>query len=233
MFSLGKININKIITIVCIIILIPFSASATSIERKKHKPISRTNTHHYEISKLFIATKWDEFYKKERKRDVDYIFGSIDGELVKSLNPIQKEQLLTKMRAIIFDQMMQDQDYFKKFFIEKYSEFFTIDEINAITGYYNTELLQMILTAKLEGYELSNIAIKDKLINSSPPDRSKIDNFTESYLYSRYFRFQDKFRAMIDKMMVDRLKELLDYTIKILPQLVMQAQDNNSTNQPQ
>ena len=218
-------NFQKIKTGSCpyIIMLLILCVLSNTVWAKRNNPppkVTRSISIDKAAQLLLDASKWEAVYDKERKRDVKYLLGTIDGKVFEGLNEEQKQQVRLLMQAKAMDQMEKDRAYFKKYLIGQYAQFFTIDEIETLTKYFNTELIQTGVSAKLENDNLTKGEIKDKLIHAKEKDKKSIESFSGSYLYTRYFRFQDKIKPLLDKMIVDRLKTVLDNVIAVIPELV-------------
>ena len=178
-------------------------------------------------SRKFLETiRWDQQYEAERKKDVNYLFGSINGELFHNLTPEQKELILTSMKSTILKQIIEDRDLFKNYILLQYTKFFTTDELEKLSKYFQTEVMQMLIQSQIDQNQLSSTEISTKLALSPQKDQLIIEKLRDSYLNARYTRFQEKIRPTVNKMIYERMQEILKQSINNLPLLIKDIKSN-------
>lgn len=183
-----------------------------------------------ESERLLNVLKWDELYKTERERDVAYLLGNIDGESLQGLTPDQKKKLALLIQNIVIEQMLKEKIYIKSYLMMQYNQFFTPDELGKLIQYFNTELMQMIIDARIAHTNLSMIDIRAKIINGKGDDKKIISSVTNSYLYIRYYRFQEKIVPLVQEKIVNQLKIALSYALDQIPSLVENLRNNQDKN---
>lgn len=169
---------------------------------------------------LLRALKWNIAYEKARAQEVKSLLKDINGPALEGLKDEQKKQVLLIMQDVVTKQILEDRDFFRKYLVEQYSEFFTFDELFKLTKYFETALMQMVINAKLESKALTYEQAKTKLKEMNPEERKKIEDMEGSYLYMRYTRFQEKIKPKINQMIADRLKEILGFVIDKMPEII-------------
>ena len=179
---------------------------------------------------LLTALKWDERYEQERKKDTDYLLGNIDGDLLKGFTPEQKEQVLLSMRNAVLNQLLTDKDSFKNYLLDQYNQFFTIDEIGKLAAYFKTAVMQMVIQSQIDQKQLVIEQINHKLDTASGAEKEVMKQFRDSYLNTRYARFQEKIKPILNKMIFERLKEVLAVAMVKLPDLIKAMQAHQSIN---
>lgn len=180
-----------------------------------------------ESERLLEVLKWDELYKTERKRDVSYLLSNLDGPELKGLNLDQKKELALLLQNIVIEQMLKERVYIKSYLMMQYNEFFTVDELGQLIKYFNTELMQMIIKARIAHTNLSMVDIRAKIINSKGDDKKIISSIANSYLYTRYYRFQEKIVPLVQEKIVNQFKIALSYALDQIPVLVKSLENNN------
>lgn len=210
-----------------IVILLIFCIFSDNVWAKKQVPkVTRSMSNEKAAQLLLVASKWDELYDRDRKIDVTYLLGGIDGKIFEGLDKGQRQRVRSLMQAKAIEQMEQYRLYFKKYLVDQYVQFFTLDEIVTLTKYFNTEVVQMGISAKLDN-SMAEYNLKDKLIHTKDQDKKSIDAFSSSYLYTRYFRFQEKVKKALDKMIIEKLKIALDNVIASAPEFIEQIKNNS------
>lgn len=170
--------------------------------------------------KLLKIIKWDERYEIERKTDVNYLIGDIEGESVEGLTDFQKEQVMVAMRNAVYKKMLEEKSNFKNYLLIQYDQFFTADEMRKLVAYYSTELMQMIINSQLEQKQLDLEDIKKAIDYANPVDEKAINNFDNSYLRTRNARFQEKVGKLMNDMIYKKLKEVIDLAYLKLPETI-------------
>lgn len=179
------------------------------------------------ISRQLLKTiKWNQQYEIERQKDVNYLFGSISGELFKNLTPEQKELILESMKASTLKQILEDRDLFRNYLLSQYNQFFTTDELDKLTKYFQTEVMQMVIQSQIDQKQLSSENISMKLALAPPQDQIIIEELRDSYLNARYTRFQEKIKPKVNKMIYQRMQEILKQVLNNLPNLIKDVQSN-------
>ncbi len=178
-------------------------------------------------SKFLTVIKWDQKYEMDRKTDIDYLLGSVNSTELNGLNDQQKKEVVTLMRSMALSQMIKDRDYFKNYLLDQYNKFFTIDELQKLIAYYQTEIMQMGIDAKLSNTQISIEEINERLLNSKVSDKKIIEWFRDSYLNARYSRFLETINPKLNSMIVERLKVVLDMVITKIPEIVKYVKDSN------
>ena len=168
---------------------------------------------------LLDIQKWDQTYEKQRQKDINYLLGNINDKSLTNLNAAQKEQLIILMKNMAINQLLKDKDYFKGYLINQYSSAFTQDELNSLIEYYNTDLMQMIIKAKLNNTEIKIEEINIKLNSQTAPDKKITEWFNNSYLNDRYTRFQEVTAPKLNKMIYERTKDVLKAIFNKIPDL--------------
>ncbi len=181
--------------------------------------------------KLLELTRWDERYEINRQRDLDYLLDNLSGPSLNGLTNFQKKQVTRLIKKSILKQLIIDSKIFKDNLVKKYFEFFTPDELAILTSYYRTDLMQTIIKANFEGKKISKEELIELIKSSSNEDRRVIDSYEQSYISTRFARFQEKVNPIINKMIVQRMKELFDWAIKELPSFVNAVKSVNDENQ--
>ncbi len=180
-------------------------------------------------NKFLTVIQWNKKYDVDRKTDIDYLLGSVNSAELNGLSDQQKKEVVTLMRSMALNQMIKDRDYFKNYLLDQYNKFFTADELEKLIAYYQTEIMQMTINAKLNQTKITIEEINEKLLNSSVSDKKIIEWFRNSYLNSRYTRFLETINPNLNKMIVERLKIVLDMAIKKIPEIVKYVKDNKSS----
>ncbi len=170
--------------------------------------------------KLLDTLKWDQIYELNRKKDITYLFGNINGAAVQALTLEQKNILIQTMQDAALKQLMADKDYFKNYLLEQYNQFFTLDELKKLTAYYNTSVMQMVINAQLTKKPFTVEQIEDKLLSANNDDEAAIKQMRNSYLKARFTRFKEKMDPQINEMIYNRTKEVIDAVIKKIPDFV-------------
>lgn len=196
---------------------IAFSKGAYPFDHSKIKVVMSSTG---EANDLLNALKWNLAYDKKRTQEIKALLKSVDGEALKGLTDEQKNQVLISMQDMAIKQIIDDREYFRRYLISQYVEFFTPDELVSLTKYYNTDMMQMVLNIKLEGKAVDIAKIKAELADIKPQEKKNIENVESSYLYTRYLRFQEKVKPKLDRMIVDRLKEVFGFVINEIPEIV-------------
>ena len=132
------------------------------------------------------------------------------------------------MQDMAIKQLTEDRQYFRTYLIEQYSQFFTTDELDRLIKYFNTELMQMVINAKVNKSAMDIKDIKAKLNSGKNDDKDTISSMTSSYLHTRYSRFQEKINPIIAKMIAERMKTVLDSVIEKIPELTKYVQDKKN-----
>ena len=179
-------------------------------------------------NKFLTVIQWDKKYDLDRKTDIDYLLGSVNSPELNGLNDQQKKELVILMQTMTLNQMIKDREYFKNYLLDQYTKFFTIDELQKLINYYQTDLMQMVINAKLDQKKITIEEINDKLLKSSVPDKSIIEWFRNSYLNARYSRFLENINPKLNNMIAQRLKEVLDMVIKKIPEIARYVKDSQS-----
>lgn len=168
---------------------------------------------------LLDIQKWDQTYEKQRQKDINYLLGNINDNSLTNLTAAQKEQLISLMKNMAINQLLKDKDYFKGYLINQYSSAFTQDELNSLIEYYNTDLMQMIVNAKLNNTEIKIEEINIKLNSQTIPNKKITEWFNNSYLNDRYARFQEATAPKLNKMIYERTKDVLKAVFNKIPDL--------------
>jgi hypothetical protein len=168
---------------------------------------------------LLDIQKWDETYEKQRNKDINYLLGNISEKSLTNLTAAQKDQLISLMRNMAINQLLKDKSYFKGYLINQYSSAFTQDEFNSLIAYNNTDLMKMIITAKLNNTELKIEEINIKLNSQTAADKKITEWFNNSYLNDRYARFQEVMTPKLNKMIYERTKDILKAVFNQMPDL--------------
>ena len=179
---------------------------------------------------LLTVLKWDLKYDQERKKDVEFLLGSIDGPLVQNLDNEQKAQAIASMRAAVLKKMIEDREQFKTYLLSQYNQFFTLDELEKLKAYFKTDLMQMIVQSQIDKKEVGIDEINHKLLSANGEDQEIIKWFRDSYLNARFIRFQENVNPRINKMIAERMQEVLALAIKQIPNLVGSMQLKQSIN---
>lgn len=172
---------------------------------------------------LLKTLSWEKFFKFERNKDVTYLLGSIDGPLLQELTIEQKTQIIASMRDAVLKQIFIDMPYFKNYLVGKYIEFFSLDELTKLNQYFRTELMQTVITSQLDGKKITAEELLLKIDKSNEQDKKIIENFRESYLRLRYIRFDEKIMPEINKMIFNRMKEILSVVFKEVPNFIKET----------
>ncbi len=190
-----------------------------------------TNLHVGNVSReLLTVLKWDERYEQERQKDVSYLLSSIDGALLQGFTSEQKEQVIFSMRNAVLNQLLADKDNFKNYLLNQYNQFFTADEMISLVKYFKTAVMQMVIQSQVDHKQLVVEQINYKLNTAGRLDKEIIEKFRDSYLNARYARFQEKVNPLVNKMIFERLKEILALAIVKLPDLIKAMQAHQSIN---
>ncbi len=168
---------------------------------------------------LLDLQQWDVVYVKERTKDINYLLGNINDQSLKNLNNSQKEQVIAMMRNMAINQLIKDKDYFKGYIINQYSKSFTQDELNNLIDYFKTDLMQMMIKAKVKNAEVKIDDINLKLTSQTEPDKKITTWFNSSYLNARYSRFQEDINPKLNKMIYERTKQVLKAIFDQIPNL--------------
>lgn len=224
MINIKAKNIYYICLMLFPLLCLIFTINANAISEQKNKgPLSKPE-------KLLNILKWEDLYKAERKRDVAYLLGSIDGNDLQGLTLDQKRIITISLQNIVIEQMLEDKIYLKKYLITQYGQFFTPDELNKLIQYFNTELMQMIIGARITQTSLSPAEIRNKIISSNRDDKKIISSMANSYLYNRYQRFQQKVAPLVQEKIVTQFKAALSYAFDQIPLLVENIKNNQKDN---
>lgn len=170
--------------------------------------------------KLLSLLKWDDFYVADRKRDMAYLLGAIDGQFLLDLNAEQKQKIAVLTQEMALKLLLKDKQYFKQYLINQYNQFFTVDEFDKLIQYFSTDIMQDVMNARLKGKFVEANEVKEMLSKLSGEDKKVINTMTDSYLNARFKRFQEKISPIMQKMLVERIKTILDVTIAKIPELV-------------
>jgi len=180
-------------------------------------------------SQFLAVSRWDEQFDKDRIRDVNYLVGGVNGPLLEDLNAKQKGQISVWIREMAIRQLIRDRQEYRKYLVSEYSKFFILDELDKLTNYFKTELMQFIIQARINHKELTIQEIEEKIVNANNLDKVTIDSFTSSYLNSRYLRFQQSISERMDKMLIERYKIVMAAIMKRLPELIAYVKENKSS----
>ena len=227
-------NIKRRNSFLCYIILsLLFCFASTTALAKTINKASKSSPIKKEFAgvksnKLLDILKWNELYDLERKKDITYLLGAVDGQTLSNLTPEQKKQIIVLMQDLAIKQLTEDRQYFRTYLIEQYSQFFTTDELDRLIKYFNTELMQMVINAKVNKSAMDIKDIKAKLNSGKNDDKDTISSMTSSYLHTRYSRFQEKINPIIAKMIAERMKTVLDSVIEKIPELTKYVQDKKN-----
>lgn len=172
---------------------------------------------------LLKTLRWDDQYEEQRKKDINYLFGSIDGAQFQGLSALQKEQVLLSIRNAILKQLLLDKDAFKEELLNQYNQFFTADELLKLTMYFKTKVMQMLIQAKIEQKEVKIEEIVKEMSMAGVKDQQAFESYRGTYLEARYQRFQEKIDPMMKKLFVDRIKEISVIVLAQLPQLIKEV----------
>ena len=175
-------------------------------------------------AQLLKVVKWGEEYEKSRKKDVEYLFGEISGDKVKDLTSEQKTQVILSIRNAMLKQIIADKDIFKNELIKQYNQFFTRDELDKLIMYYNTQMMQKLIQAKLDNKSISTEDLVKETSVVSEADKKAMDSYRDSYLIARFSRFQEKVNPIINKMIADRIEKIYSAVIAKLPELITKVQ---------
>ena len=169
---------------------------------------------------LLKVQKWDENYKFEREKDIKYLLGSIDNNSLGNLSFAQKNQVIIIMQNFAIAQLSKDENFFKNYTIEQYTNFFTPDEMQKIVAYFKTKLMQKMIEAKINRKEITLKEMDEILAKSTPEDLLAINNFSSTYLSQRYSRFQENLSSKLNAMIFERTKEILKAIFNSLPNII-------------
>lgn len=169
---------------------------------------------------LLKVQKWDENYKFEREKDIKYLLGSIDNNSLGNLSFAQKNQVIIIMQNFAIAQLSKDENFFKNYTIEQYTNFFTPDEMQKIVAYFKTKLMQKMIEAKINRKEITLKEMDEILAKSTPEDLLAINNFSSTYLIQRYSRFQENLSSKLNAMIFERTKEILKAIFNSLPNII-------------
>jgi len=176
---------------------------------------------------LINAIKWPEAYEKFRTEEVRILLQNIDSPIFNGLNDQQKAQVILHLQDVIIQQILADKEYFKRHYLSQCSEFFMYDELVKLTKYFKTDLMQMVITNKIDKKSITSEEVKEKFKETTKMvDRKTIDEVENSYLLTRYNRFQEKVKISLDKMIADRLKEIMAFVLPKLPEIVEAVKTN-------
>lgn len=170
--------------------------------------------------RLLTVMRWDERYEQERKADVEYLLGNINGDIVKGLTAAQKDQVLASMRNAVYKKMLDEKNNFRNYLLIQYNQFFTMDELQVLLAYYSTDMMQMIIKAQLDQKQLTIEDIKKTIDYAKPVDQKAIKNFDDSYLRTRNARFQEKANKLLNDLIYKKLKEIIDLAYSKLPETI-------------
>lgn len=177
---------------------------------------------------LITLMKWDVKYEKAREKDVNYLLGNIDGEALKGLTSLQKEQVLSSMRVAVLKQMLSEKEYFKNILLEQYAQFFTVDELEKLIAYFKTDLMKMVVQYQIEQKQLTVDDINNAISLSSVLDQRSIEWFRDSYLSTRNNRFQQKSNKAMNDIIYKRMGEVLEIAMKKLPETIALVKSEKS-----
>jgi hypothetical protein len=175
-------------------------------------------------SQLLKVVKWDEEFEKSRKIDIEYLFGTISGDKVKDLTQEQRTQVILSIRNAMLKQIIADKDIFKNELIKQYNQFFTRDEFDKLIMYYNTQMMQKLIQAKLDNKSISTEDLIKETSIVSEEDKRAMDSYRDSYLIARFSRFQEKVNPIINKMIADRIEKIYSAVMAKLPELIAKVQ---------
>ncbi len=223
MFSIKEKETYQVCIILPFLLCLIFSNNIYANEKLNKGPLS-------ESERLLEVLKWDELYKAERERDVTYLLSNLDGPDLQGLTLDQKKKLSLLLQNIVVEQMLKEKIYIKSYLMMQYNEYFTIDELGQLIKYFNTELMQMIIDARIAHTNLSMVDIRTKIINGKGDDKKVISSVANSYLYTRYYRFQEKIVPLIQEKIVNQLKTALSYALNQIPSLVNNIKNNQDYN---
>ena len=226
---------KKMIPNYCIILSIVFCLFANlslAVPNQRNKnnntsSIPKDKGYINKSSRLLDVLKWDISYEEERKRDATYLLGNIDGNEVKDLTAQQKKQVITLLQEVVITQISKDKMYFREYLMNQYNQFFTADELEKLIQYFNTKLMQTIIDARIKK-DKTVINIQQMLIDSKEEERKVIDSMTNSYLYIRYSRFQEKISPIMQKMILERFKAVLEFALGQIPKLIDDVKNNRT-----
>ena len=200
----------------CILLVSFFTPDITLAESQKTKNVLRTNY----VRDLLKLQQWDILYEEERQKDVNYLLGSIDSSSLKHLTQVQKEQVIYTLRHLALKQILQDKDFFKDYLINQYSQFFTKDELIKLLAYYKTDLMKEMVKTKVKHEKLTIDDIDKKLGEQSMAQKEITKNYIGSYLNTRYTRFLTNVNPKLDKLIYERMKQILAAIFKDLPNII-------------
>lgn len=188
---------------------------------KNKGPLSKTD-------RLLEVLKWDKLYEVERKKDITYLFGNIEGEELNGLTAEQKKEVIVLMQNIAIEQMTKSKPLIRGLLSSNYNQFFTPDELNKLIQYFNTELMQMIINSRINNTAFTTKEIQDQILSGKASDKQIISSMGNSYLHVRYSRFQEKISPLVKKIIVDQLKISLSYALEQIPTLIKTIKNNDS-----
>jgi hypothetical protein len=121
-------------------------------------------------------------------------------------------------------QIIADKDIFKNELIKQYNQFFTRDEFDKLIMYYNTQMMQKLIQAKLDNKSISTEDLIKETSIVSEEDKRAMDSYRDSYLIARFSRFQEKVNPIINKMIADRIEKIYSAVMAKLPELIAKVQ---------
>lgn len=208
-----NINIFKLIKSL-FILLIASGALASDLYSSDTRDINNYSR------QLITIMKWDLKYDKAREKDVNYLLGNINGEALNGLTDVEKEQVLSSMRAAVLKQMVSEKEYFRNLLLQQYDQFFTIDELEKLISYFRTDLMKMVVQSQIDQKQLTVEDINKAIYSSGALDRRSIEWFRESYLNTRNNRFQEKSNKVMNDAIYKRMGEVLEIAMKKLPETI-------------
>lgn len=218
------------VLLVLFIFFVSFSENAFAKGAYKfdHKKLRISASPTGVANELLMAQRWDASYNAAREREIRYLISGIDGPALDGLSKEQRKQVLEIIQNIIIKQMLDDREYFRRELITQYAQFFTSDELYTLIKYFNTSLIQMVVDRRISGVGLTRKDVKDQLLETKSVELKQVEDVGGTYLFTRYVRFQEKSKQIIDRMIVDRLKEVMGYVLNHIPDIV----DHVSKNRP-
>lgn len=191
-----------------------------------HSKVKVKNSNVQISNDLINAVKWPQAFEKFRTEEVRLLLQNIDSPIFNGLNEQQKAKAILYTQDLVIMQILAEREQFKRFYISQSSEFFMHDELVKLTKYFKTDLMQMVVSNKIDKKPLTYEEIKAKYKETKMEDRKILAEVENSYLLTRYNRFQEKVKISLDKMIAERLKEIIAFVLSKLPEITEAVKAN-------
>ena len=179
-------------------------------------------------NKLLNILQWNKQYDQDRKNEVEYLLGTVDGDLVVTLNEAEKTILINWLQQMAINQLTKDREFFRNYLRAQYNQFFTTDELAKLIRYFETDVMQLVIQAQVDHKKLTIKEIEDKLVQKKRDGETVIEWFRGSYLNNRYLRFQESITPKMNKMIAERLKIIFASSMNKIPELITHINANQS-----